>query len=399
MPSSPAWLYILEHPKEFMLGVAIPGIILVPLLLSSFAYLACREVSRPYLDRVSFRLLVLALIANLLFSILVAIRALHLACVPAAFLTLFSTLFSACMFFCMALNLQLVLLHGVNGKMMEKYYIIGSTLLCLACSITPCAAGQLGWKDPAGNCWLRKPTSPSIGLPWTFGTQELWTLLMSTGELAAFIMLLCFMLRQELRFRKLKGEIGTISTGADPPVFIQAPIVKYRSTILRIGLYPVLSFFWSITDSVTTVYLMTHGGEITQAVALASFLALLVYGLRPVLYVLLAATDPGVLRAIRALHPSPPEGSSKSRLASMKSMESMDPTSPSHTKHKYPRRFSETNKAVVRVELSRKLANTWEARSMEVRDVQFVYPQDREISISSESVIWIVEDDSIVGQF
>jgi hypothetical protein len=38
----------------------------------------------------------------------------------------------------------LVLVHGVNGNKMEKYYIIGSLLLCGVCNGTPWAAGQLG---------------------------------------------------------------------------------------------------------------------------------------------------------------------------------------------------------------------------------------------------------------
>ncbi|KAJ7138134.1 hypothetical protein C8R44DRAFT_341149 [Mycena epipterygia] len=401
----PSLLDILaNHPHELVLGVTLPGIILVTLLLSSFAYLGCRHASRRHLDRVSFRLLVLALIANLLFGILFLIREFHPAtCDSVAFLSVFSTLFVGCMFFSMALNLQLVLVYGVNGKMMEKYYIIGSSLLSLICSITPYAAGQLGWRDSAGNCWLRKSTSASVTLRWWIGTQALWILLMSTGELTAFITISCFMLRQQLRFRKLKGEIGTSSASADTPVLIAAPIIKYRNTILRIGLYPVLSCSFSIAASVIEAYMITHADENKQAYITASFTSIILYGLRPILYVFLAATDPGVLRAVRALRPSPPE---ESRLASIKSMQSTlvfhtRPQSPRpQSPPQSPRRFSEAHKALVRVEApsSINIAKTWEAQSMEVREVQFVYPQDREAGTSNESDIRIV-DDSIVGQF
>ncbi|KAJ7138154.1 hypothetical protein C8R44DRAFT_766945 [Mycena epipterygia] len=404
----PSLLNILvHHPHELMLGLGLPGIILVTLLLSSFAYLACRHASRRHLDRVSFRLLVLALIANLLYGILLVIRQFHpAACGPVSFLSVFSTLFVACMFFSMALNLQLVLVYGVNGNMMEKYYIIGSSLLSLTCSITPYAAGQLGWTDSAGNCWVRKSTSTSVTLHWYIGTQALWILLMSTGELTAFITISCFMLRQQLRFRKIKGKMGISSASAYTPALVAAPIVKYRNTILRIGLYPVLSCFWSITSSVIDVYLIVNKHKPSQVYYTVIFISLILYALRPILYVLLAVTDPGVLRAVRALRPSPPE---KPRLASIKSMQSTlvfhtRPGSPRpQSPPQSPRRFSEARGALVRVELGAQstinIAKTWPAQSMEVREVQFVYPQDREADTSNEVDIRIVEDDSIVSQF
>jgi hypothetical protein len=65
------------------------------------------------------------------------------------------------MFCCIALNLpfvapplsfpphpwriyRLVIVFGVNGNKMEKFYIIGSVILCLACNIPPLAYGKLG---------------------------------------------------------------------------------------------------------------------------------------------------------------------------------------------------------------------------------------------------------------
>jgi hypothetical protein len=37
-----------------------------------------------------------------------------------------------------------VLAHGVSGQKMEKYYILGTALVCLICTVTPFAAGKLG---------------------------------------------------------------------------------------------------------------------------------------------------------------------------------------------------------------------------------------------------------------
>ncbi|KAJ7673630.1 hypothetical protein B0H14DRAFT_3537519 [Mycena olivaceomarginata] len=66
---------------------------------------------------------------------------------PCAFLTFFANLtqmFSAGMFFCMALNLQLVIVHKVNGQKMEKFYYLGTGILAAVCSVTPLAAGVYG---------------------------------------------------------------------------------------------------------------------------------------------------------------------------------------------------------------------------------------------------------------
>jgi hypothetical protein len=42
------------------------------------------------------------------------------------------------------ISTRLVLAHDVNGQKMEKYYILGTTLVCLICNVTPYAAGKLG---------------------------------------------------------------------------------------------------------------------------------------------------------------------------------------------------------------------------------------------------------------
>ncbi|KAJ7685862.1 hypothetical protein B0H17DRAFT_1333044 [Mycena rosella] len=85
------------------------------------------------------------------------------ACIFVAFANTTSLLFSAfsaCMFFCISLNLQyapppfapgvqpprrLVLVHYINNRTMEKYYIIVSVLLYAVCNITPLAAGRSGF--------------------------------------------------------------------------------------------------------------------------------------------------------------------------------------------------------------------------------------------------------------
>ncbi|KAJ7099775.1 hypothetical protein C8R44DRAFT_747692 [Mycena epipterygia] len=55
--------------KQVILGLVIPGVSLTTALLILYGYAAWNPVSRRYLDRVSFRLLVYALLARLVFEI------------------------------------------------------------------------------------------------------------------------------------------------------------------------------------------------------------------------------------------------------------------------------------------------------------------------------------------
>ncbi|KAJ7147882.1 hypothetical protein C8R43DRAFT_1129440 [Mycena crocata] len=233
----------ISHLRELVSGPILASVILSMLLLSTFAYLACRRVSRRHLNRVRFRLLVYALISNLISFITSSpfVRQNYTqqkqhACAVVSVFSLFSILFSACMFFSMALNIPLVIIYRVDGKMMEKYYLIGSFLLCTASHVPLYVAQRVGWVDPRTRvCWARGPNSPAQ-IPWTIGTQTFWLLVMSLGEFISVATILGYMLRQELRFREFKSEMTAFNSSMEPPVILrQPPIVKYRSTIIRIG--------------------------------------------------------------------------------------------------------------------------------------------------------------------
>ncbi|KAJ7926225.1 hypothetical protein B0H13DRAFT_2313795 [Mycena leptocephala] len=79
------------------------------------------------------------------------------ACTLISFLYAAGPMFSASLFCCMAVNLQLVLIHGVNGNKMEKYYLLAAAFLCAACNIPPLVSGVFGWYAPAAKCWLTPP--------------------------------------------------------------------------------------------------------------------------------------------------------------------------------------------------------------------------------------------------
>ncbi|KAJ6572389.1 hypothetical protein DFH09DRAFT_1152860 [Mycena vulgaris] len=289
---------------DVRLGLLIPAVALSVLLLAGFAYLRWRPVSAPHLNRVSFRLLVYAMIANVVVAIiaLTPMTEHSPGCSFFAFMGMTAPMFSACMFCCMALNLQLVLVYGVNGNRMEKYYIIGSLLFCGVCNVTPWAAGQLGWYARSGVCWLKEPRS-SVRLQWLVATQSIWMLLMSAVEVISFLKILIFMVLHQMKIQRLRADSMSRS-GNMPDSSIrqpEAPIVRYRGTILRIGLYPLLACFLSVTEC----YLDVHSVVDTNTSLNLRIFNVFVYSSRPLLYTLLAAADPSFLRALRPSADSP----------------------------------------------------------------------------------------------
>ncbi|KAJ7807764.1 hypothetical protein B0H14DRAFT_3874949, partial [Mycena olivaceomarginata] len=182
--------HLLALIADVTFGVSIPGVALSVLLLITIAYLRWNNCSRPYLNRVSFRLLTYALVANGALGSLMFTkeRKEGVSCMFFAFVGVVGPMFSACMFCCIALNLPLVIVFGVNGNKMEKFYVIGSVILCLACNIPPLAYGKLGWYAVNGTCWFRDP-SPSSQLRWLVGAQSVWMVLMSTVEIISFLII------------------------------------------------------------------------------------------------------------------------------------------------------------------------------------------------------------------
>ncbi|KAJ7080994.1 hypothetical protein C8R44DRAFT_992354 [Mycena epipterygia] len=281
------------HIQDVVLTFGITGIGLTALLLLAIAYAAWNPISRHYLNRVSFRLLVCALISNLIFAAtsIPVFSGPSAGCSFMAFFGLSILMFSACMFFCTALNLQLVLVHHVNGNSMEKFYYIGSVAAVAILNIAPYAAGQFGYYN--STCWFSDPR-PDVQFRWLLGSQSIWILLMSTGEVVSFFVILEYMYRTHRQ--SVSWNPSTLSFGTIP----KPPTVIYRRIIFRIGLYPLLSCSLNFTGSILDIWL-TKNPAPTELQWRLSFVDLCVFSLRPILYTLLAAADPGFLRAMSAL--------------------------------------------------------------------------------------------------
>ncbi|KAF7350050.1 hypothetical protein MVEN_01306700 [Mycena venus] len=299
------------HLQDVVLTFGTTGIVLTALLLCMIAYVAWNPVSRPHLNRVSFRLLVCALTSNLIFATISipVFSGPSAGCSFMAFFGLSILMFSACMFFCTALNLQLVLVHHVNGNSMEKFYYLGSVATVATLNVAPLAAGQFGYYN--GICWFNDP-HPSVQFRWLLGSQVVWILLMSTGELVCFFVILGYMYHAS--HTQLKPVVGWLdirvqcdSKAANCGVpqhhssnrFAPNPynILVFNSVL---GLYPLLSCCLSFTGSILDIWLSKNPIP-TELQWRLLFIDLCVYALRPILYTLLAATDPALIRAVRAL--------------------------------------------------------------------------------------------------
>ncbi|KAJ7279658.1 hypothetical protein C8J57DRAFT_1502299 [Mycena rebaudengoi] len=291
-------------PTDLVLIIfTLLGLVLTICALLAFACAACFRVSRPYLNRVSFRLLIYALIGNLIYMTFIAAAPLgphgtsigDRACSFIAFFSNFGLLFSAYMFAAMALNLALVLIFEVNGQRMEKYYALGAFLLSAICSTVPYATGRYGRFN--GVCWLK----PSVNPGWVIGTQTFWILLASAVELGVFLLVIVHMLRYQGKQAGSREDHHPATHQVSPPDF---------ST-----LYPLISCALNISTNILDLHNFSDTADHQRVAVLSSML----YSLRQVLYAVLAFTDPSFIRSASALfkRTTPGSGTSQDALTSM----------------------------------------------------------------------------------
>ncbi|KAJ7627977.1 hypothetical protein DFH06DRAFT_1226818 [Mycena polygramma] len=295
--------------RDVELGVSIPGVALTVLLLSAIAYLQWNPVSRPHLNRVSFRLLVYALAGNVVLGSTlfpnVDQSTPDSGCRLLSFLGVFAPVFSASMFCSIAINLQLVLIYGVNGNRMEKYYLMGGVFLTSACTVPAALADQLAWYAKSGVCIRLRDPRPATQLRWLIAAESIPLVSMAAVELFSIVRITIFMVQHATRLQRLRGNGMTHSIGApgSSAAFISSlhskhPIVQYRSMIIRIALYPLPSCFLSITACILDV--LTIRG--TQFSVPLGIFDVTLFTLRPFIYAVFAATDPAFIHALKSLN-------------------------------------------------------------------------------------------------
>ncbi|KAJ7722550.1 hypothetical protein B0H14DRAFT_3520283 [Mycena olivaceomarginata] len=199
-------------------------------------------------------------------------------CSLLSFLTNLSFMFSSCIFFCMALNVPLVVVYNISGQAIEKYYVTGTTLICLICNIPPYASGNLGHIS--------------------------WLIIIAVGEVCAFVIIVGYLVTHELHLlcRPAHTEASYSSEGSG------STILKFRNIIPRIGLYPLISCLLGISAIGINLYesrkYKMEAFETTKLDTILMVVSIANCAGRPLIYGLLAATDPSFIRALRVLrHP------------------------------------------------------------------------------------------------
>jgi len=283
------------------------------LVLVAYAVVALFPGARNELDRVSFRLLVQALIFHVLFGISYALSPVHpgRGCDFAAFAVNFTLSFTTFYMASIAINLQLVLVHGVNGKMMEKYYVIVTVVLSCALNIPPYALGQFGWNDLSETCWYSNPDDRAR-LKWIVATQSLWICLAAVIEMVCSSIILYWLYRYWRAINSLTPEapssdLSANVRGGHPEKFwfpdpgmsiILSRDPTFRKIVIRIALYPIVSLIFNIG----TVALDLHI-SVTRVKSQLDYRLLVVdlflLGARTFAYALLASWDPSFVNAVQ----------------------------------------------------------------------------------------------------
>ncbi|KAJ6601418.1 hypothetical protein DFH09DRAFT_562910 [Mycena vulgaris] len=288
------------------------GACLCMLVLGLIIVLYVRSSTRPFLDRVSFRIMVYALACNMLYGISTAVCAFQtadsVACGFSVWLIMMTLQFGSWLIFGIALNLQLVLVHGVNGHIMEKYYILAALTIALCVTIPPLASHQYGWDELNGACWMTAADQKKR-LRWQLGSQLIWSLLAAVGEAIVFLIVLSYMFRHQIVHgsrirsdsRSTRSDTQVGAPYADPKTKVINHAAQYRSVIIRISFYPMVSIALNGITVACDLYLSVTGSISSQRDMNVAILNNLMYGIRPVIYALLAISDPALMRAMRSV--------------------------------------------------------------------------------------------------
>ncbi|ESK86570.1 hypothetical protein Moror_9798 [Moniliophthora roreri MCA 2997] len=272
------------------------------LVLLVIAAVYTHPKSRAHLDRVSFRIVVYALIANMIFGISSAVGGTRTGpgfiCGFSIFVLQLTLQLSSFLLFCIALNLQLVVVHGVNGQRMEKFYLVISALFTIVLVVPPYAAGQYGWDPLEQDCWYTNDNRTER-IVWQVTTQMAWTALTVVGEVICSTVVLVFMLKHNVRTRRIFVPTSSFSHASSAPQVLHAN--RYRNIILRVALYPTASCCVNLLSVVTALHSTVSHGIHDQTDYNVLLLSDFLYGGRAIVYALLAASDPALVRGVRVL--------------------------------------------------------------------------------------------------
>ncbi|ESK82468.1 hypothetical protein Moror_8552 [Moniliophthora roreri MCA 2997] len=278
-------------------GVVVTNVTCSAVLIL-IAIVLIHPASRSLADRVSFRITTYAMVASMgqCAAGVALFKVPKSQCAFPMWLSMFTWTLSAFLFFCIALNLQLVLVHGVNGQQMEKYYVGVSLLLAITLSVPPFAADQYGWDPLFDICWYRS-SDISERLKWQIFSEYSRSILCVVCELVSFSVVIWYLFRRRIFLRARRQS----QSNSHDTVSVRHDLLT--KVVLRTALYPVVSLVVNIMTMSVSILANSSGSD-----AKTDYLMLLVgpiiWIIRIAVYSLLAVTDPSLLRGLRAIRES-----------------------------------------------------------------------------------------------
>ncbi|KAL0570553.1 hypothetical protein V5O48_011406 [Marasmius crinis-equi] len=255
------------------------------------------------LDRVSFRLLVYALCGTLIYTIALSLSD-DKACSTKAMVFLFGSHMSSFLFFCIGLNLKLVMVHGVDGHKAEKYYVAGSLGLAGVLAITSFAL-KLYTYNPELRLCTAVNSDRMKTLYWQVAIMHFWHFLTMVGELVAFSSVLRFMIYLKVFDSRFRPDHSQLGDNHELSASHQYPKPRgpkeYRNIVLRISLYPLISFTTLGIVSIGNIYILTMGMRSRTDLGIHTATRI-IYLSRGMIYTLVACLDPAISRACKALY-------------------------------------------------------------------------------------------------
>ncbi|THU95969.1 hypothetical protein K435DRAFT_665418 [Dendrothele bispora CBS 962.96] len=281
------------------------GLCFVVLVMSFVVWL--HPKSRPYLDRVSWRIVVWALAANMIFAIASAVggqltESAESLCGFSIFVLQLMLQFSSFLLFSISLNLQFVIIYNFRGQSLERFYIAASAVMAIILAVPPYATGVYGWDPLEGDCWYSNK-NPNKRLIWQISTQMLWTALTAFGEIVTSGYVIIWMLRynvstESMQVTLIQNNMNPSSSHAYtkhlqlPPQSYIIRSIDYRHIVLRIALYPLVSCLVNVLSVFTALHSTVAKGINNSSDYNILLLSDFLYGGRAIAYAILAASDP-----------------------------------------------------------------------------------------------------------
>ncbi|KAF9266729.1 hypothetical protein L218DRAFT_955839 [Marasmius fiardii PR-910] len=293
------------HLRDTVLDTIVYlSVVFSAVVIITAVFLSLHPVSKPKTDRVSFRIMIYALLSG---SVAYSVATLMVkripgqtACRVMGSFVVAGLQLSSFLFFCIGLNLQLVMIHGIDGTRAEKYYVSGSLSLAIVLGILTFASNQLVYNPTQSVCYYYDP-NPVRGLLWRIGMQSFWSCLVVVGEIITFVSVVVYMFRVKAFSSGLSRDTTTTRLSASH--YYRRPLGprQYRNVVLRIALYPLSSLLTTGVMAIMTV--VSAFDQMRDASDWAVRSALLAaFKSHGIIYALVAAADPAMTQGLKALY-------------------------------------------------------------------------------------------------